>query len=198
MKDIDEVYDGVLDGYYSKALPDDDLPEGCFRFSNKHGLWAMINGYEEYARDILNNGGYPLTMKELWAMRKGLKKQIRDILDMFYWFENVRREVEKNDAKMAAFFMAHAIHSAMKARVKPMEKHMRRGIQTVKGASLGGKVAKQAAGARHKIWQNDADIIWADKPSYTRWRVAEMIEKKYSGDLKLEGKKDTIYRVIKK
>ncbi len=190
--------DSVLEGYYSKALPDDDLPEGCFRFSNKHGLWAMINGYEKYARDILNAGGYPLTGKELWAVRKGLPKRIRDILDMFVWFERVRTEVKKNDAKMAAYFMALAIHSAMKARVEPMEADIYRGRKTIRAASKGGKTKKQMSNDRHQIWQNDADEIWVKHPTYSVWRVAGMLEGKYTGDMELHAKRDTIARTITK
>lgn len=195
--DIDKK-DGVLNGYYSKALPDDDLPEGCYRFSNKHGLWAMINGYEEYAREILSADGYPLTTKELWAMRKGLPKRIRDILDMFFLFERVRSEVEKNDAKMSAWWMAHAIHSAMRARVRPVEPDIYRGRKTIRAASKGGKTKKQISNDRHQVWQNDADEIWAKHPSYSVWRVAGMLEGKYNGDIELHAKRDTIARTITK
>jgi hypothetical protein len=198
--DVDEkneVFEGVLDGYPSKIVPDNDLPDDCFRFHNKYGLFAMMSGYEEQAREILKDGGYPLTGKELWEMRNGLKKQIRDILEMFIWFERVRWEVEKNDAKMSAYFMAHAIHSAMKARIRPEEADIYRGKKTIRGASKGGKAKKQISDSRHEIWKSDARKIWSDKPSYTAWRVAGMLADQYAGKQKLSAEQDTIYRIIK-
>ncbi|MCX5810155.1 MAG: hypothetical protein NTX36_12440 [Proteobacteria bacterium] len=185
--------DDILEGYPLKAISDDDLPEGCFSFHNRHGLFAMINGYEEQAREILKDGGYPLTGQELEAMSERLPKQIRDILYMFVWFERVRREVEKNDAKMSAYFMAHAIHSAMKARIEPKVQKIKMGVAFTDTRAI---VFKREVVGHKNIREALAKSLVAKYPKLTGSKVAAKITSKPM-PFKHEGMDCVAYRIIR-
>ena len=106
-------WDGILD-------PIPFVAESGADSSEKYNVFAMINGYESEAREILKAGGYPVTLKELLNKPQG-KRQIRDIMRMLTYFREVRIYIWMNDAPGAALSMAYGIRAAMQARIRPVE-----------------------------------------------------------------------------
>jgi len=89
--------------------------------SEKYGVFAMIEGYENEGRKILDTVGYPLTRDELSKRPKNERKQIRNIELMLIYFREVRIYISLEDAAGAALSMAYAIRCAMLARIRPFE-----------------------------------------------------------------------------
>ena len=100
-------------------------------YSKGYDVLAMIDGYENEGREILKAGGYPLTVDEIIHDRlnedgmplgkKPLPPRVRDVMAMLQYFETVRHYIKENNISFALGFMAYAVQSAMKARIRPLE-----------------------------------------------------------------------------
>lgn len=166
----------------------------------EYDISTMIEHYENEARNILKDAGYPLTIRELLDRQaKGrLPRRIHEVKNVLVYFEMVRHYVEKNDISWALYSMAFGVQDAMKARMRPLEPDILRGRKILKAASEGGKSKKQASDLRHQIWQRDAKEIRKNGSTHSNQNVARILEKRYAGDPALKAKQDTIARIIKK
>jgi hypothetical protein len=163
------------------------------RPSEKYNIFAMMNGYENEAREILKAGGYPLTLDELTGRKE---RRIRDIINMLLCFREVRVYISLNDAENSAASMAYAIRSAMLARIRPAEPLIDVGEKVVGGGKQGGKksgtIRREKATPTKESWQAEAEKIWSKRPSWRKKRVAEEIVKR------IDGNAGTIRKSIKK
>jgi len=112
-KEAIDKREGTFDSLSFAVEPDAEPAE-------KHDIFAMINGYENEAREVLKAGGYPLTIKELLG-RPQKERRIRDIMRMFTHFREVRIRIGLKDAAGAALCMAYGVRAAMLSRIRPAQ-----------------------------------------------------------------------------
>jgi hypothetical protein len=205
------VQNGIFRYKEITADGEDLIPTAKEMLSDIGKIEPLIQGYEEEAYAILKAGDYPLTTKELKIYlssekEKGRKPsaQIKDIYQMLICFRFVRDSLKRGNVEEAIYNMALAIQEAAKARIRPIEPDIFRGIKIILSASLGGKIKKNIVREKHDQWQKDADEIWKKHPTYSRLRVANELHGNYKEkeDINLDyskiSKPDTIRRIIKK
>ena len=187
-KEVVDKWDGILDSIPFAAEPGAGPSE-------KYDIFAMINGYEKEAREILKAGGYPLTVKEL--LNKPQKdRRIRDIMRMLTYFREVRIYISMNDAAGAALSMAYGVRSAMQARIRPVEPLIEIGKKVVGGGKHGGarsgEVRREKTTPTKEAWQAESEKIWRKRPAWSKRQIATEIEKRIGGN------PDTIRKSIQK
>ena len=162
---------------------------------------ALISHFENEARDILKKHELPL---DLWEIRKikiikVLPPIIDDVIEMFFYFSLVRQYIEQNNISGALCCMTYGVQKALRARIRPFEPDMFRGIRALGFSINANKEKKKQAQGRYLKWQDDADEIWKNDPTLNKTGVAMKIEQKYADNDEYFAKWDTISRhIIKK
>jgi hypothetical protein len=179
------------------------LEESAQRGSTEH----ILKQLEGYARAKLEAP----TIKKKKGQRPGSfqgelesdTRQRRDcekLLEEISFLKTIsgRKETDK-DFLMAQFFYLGVL--AQHADIRPVEPNFFRGTKTIGGASEGGtstvKLHRQEKDTKYRTWQENAEKIKQEKPSYKRWRIAGILAEKYRNKPELQAEQDTIYRIIK-
>lgn len=138
---------------------------------------------EKAIRELEAEGGPGPDTKRLWKKYEDLRAdraaQDRELQRLQDELERTKR----GDYDPSLVFPEVKEYVAAEvAEIRQMiEPHVRRGVKTVRSAKKGGDEKKKVADWRHKMWQKDADTIWAEKPGYSRNHIAGILQDHYNG-----------------
>lgn len=169
----------------------DEYLDMCGRSQTpKYILETIEKNIKEYLRS-------PKSKSRKLTVRESDERRRRDGEDILEKINHIRKiKNASSDYLQACFFYLGC--AAQRADIRLVEPDTMRGRKTLLSAKEGGETKAAYCRSKWGQWREDAEKIKKEKPSYNKYQIAGILEKKYINDPDLSAKKDTIYKQLLK